>query len=48
MLISSRKDISQLLSELDLNYQSVPNLRVAYHATCSLQFGQRISFLPKK
>ena len=42
------KDISQLLSELDLNYQSVPNLRVAYHATCSLQFGQRIRFLPKK
>ena len=25
-----------------------PDLRVAYHATCSLQFGQRIRFTPKK
>lgn len=42
------KDISELLLELTLNYQLKPALRVAYHASCSLQFGQRIRFAPKK
>lgn len=42
------KDISEFLSELDLNYKGNSELRVAYHATCSLQFGQRIRYLPKK
>lgn len=42
------KDISEVLSELDLSYKFSPGLRVVYHATCSLQFGQRIRFLPKK
>lgn len=42
------KDISEVLSALPLNYCKVPALRVAYHATCSLQFGQRIRFTPKK
>jgi len=42
------KDISEYLSEIDLDYKIKPDLRVAYHATCSLQFGQRIRFTPKK
>jgi glycolate oxidase iron-sulfur subunit len=42
------KDISEILSDLDLDYRQKPDLRVAYHATCSLQFGQRIRYLPKK
>jgi len=42
------KDISEVLSDIDLNYKLTPGLRVAYHATCSLQFGQRIRFAPKK
>lgn len=42
------RDVSELLNELDLNWVSVPPLRVAYHATCSLQYGQRIRYKPKK
>jgi len=42
------KDISEVLSDMDLDYKVTPGLRVAYHATCSLQFGQRIRFTPKK
>ncbi len=42
------KDISEVLSEIELNHKVRPDLRVAYHATCSLQFGQRIRFTPKK
>lgn len=42
------KDISEVLSDVDLTYKVKPRLRVAYHATCSLQFGQRIRFTPKK
>ena len=42
------RDVSELLSELELQYQVTPKMRVAYHATCSLQFGQRIRFKPKK
>ncbi len=42
------KDISEFLSEIQLDYRPVPALRVAYHATCSLQFGQRVRFTPKK
>ncbi len=45
---SLAKDISELLSELTLDYKIKPRLRIAYHATCSLQYGQRIRFLPKK
>ena len=41
-------DISELLSGLELAYQDRPPLRVVYHATCSLQFGQRIRYAPKK
>jgi len=42
------KDISEVLSEIELVPQLRPALRIAYHATCSLQFGQRIRFTPKK
>jgi glycolate oxidase iron-sulfur subunit len=42
------KDISELLSKINLDHKVKPELRVAYHATCSLQFGQRIRFAPKK
>jgi len=42
------KDISEVLSDIGLDHQLKPGLRIAYHATCSLQFGQRIRFAPKK
>jgi glycolate oxidase iron-sulfur subunit len=42
------KDISEILSEIKLEHKINTKLRVAYHATCSLQFGQRIRFAPKK
>lgn len=42
------KDISELLSEIKLDHKLKPELRVAYHATCSLQYGQRVRFAPKK
>lgn len=41
-------DISELLTEVPLEYKLSPKLRVAYHATCSLQFGQRIRYKPLK
>ena len=45
---SLAKDVSELLSELKMDVKVRPGLRVAYHATCSLQFGQQIRFIPKK
>lgn len=42
------KDITEVLSDIELDHKVTPGLRVAYHATCSLQFGQRIRFAPKK
>lgn len=42
------KDISEVLSDIELDNKISSDLRVAYHATCSLQFGQRIRFAPKK
>jgi len=42
------KDISEVLSDIKLVHRVIPDLRVAYHATCSLQYGQRIRFTPKK
>ncbi|TNF99807.1 MAG: glycolate oxidase iron-sulfur subunit [Gammaproteobacteria bacterium] len=45
---SLAKDISEVLTEIKLDYVVKPSLRVAYHATCSLQFGQRIRFAPRK
>ncbi|MDE2089345.1 MAG: glycolate oxidase subunit GlcF [Gammaproteobacteria bacterium] len=42
------KDISEVLSDIELHYKVTPDLRVAYHATCSLQFGQRIRYTPRR
>ncbi len=41
------KDISEVLSDLNLQVSEAPDLRVAYHAACSLQHGQQIKFAPK-
>lgn len=41
------KDISEVMIELGLKNPSVPELRVAYHAACSLQHGQQIKTYPK-
>jgi len=45
---SLAKDISELLSKIELDNKLKPDMRVAYHATCSLQYGQRVRFAPKK
>ena len=44
---SIAKDISEVLAELDIPEQSDAKLRVAYHAACSLQHGQKIKDHPK-
>jgi glycolate oxidase iron-sulfur subunit len=41
------KDVSEVLSDLDLQVTGSRDLRVAYHAACSLQHGQQIKFAPK-
>ena len=41
------KDVSEVLSTLDLPVGQVRDLRVAYHAACSLQHGQQIKSAPK-
>ena len=41
------RDISEVLMDLDLNSPTVPTMRVAYHAACSLQHGQQIKTHPK-
>lgn len=40
-------DVSEVLSKLDLPEQPAQNIRVAYHAACSLQHGQQIKSAPK-
>ena len=40
-------DISELLLQLDVPDKSNAGLRVAYHAACSLQHGQKIKSAPK-
>ena len=40
-------DVSELLSQLDIPQQADKDLRVAYHAACSLQHGQQIKAAPK-
>ncbi|MGD9536576.1 MAG: glycolate oxidase subunit GlcF [Alphaproteobacteria bacterium] len=43
------RDVSELLQELDLQPKiDVAGLRVAYHAACSLQHGQKIVDAPKR
>lgn len=41
------KDISEVLTDLDLPAGEGRQTRVAYHAACSLQHGQQIKTLPK-
>ncbi len=41
------KDISEVMVDLGLNEPQAPNLKVAYHAACSLQHGQQIKTHPK-
>jgi glycolate oxidase iron-sulfur subunit len=41
------KDISEVMVDLGLDEPKVPNLKVAYHAACSLQHGQQIKTHPK-
>ena len=41
------KDISEVLVDLDIPEQAHADLRVAYHAACSLQHGQKIKDYPK-
>jgi glycolate oxidase iron-sulfur subunit len=41
------KDISEVLVDLDIPEQGQADLRVAYHAACSLQHGQKIKDHPK-
>ena len=46
---SLTQDISELMSELGLQQpNSMPPLKLAYHAACSLQHGQRITEAPKQ
>lgn len=41
-------DISELLKKMDLPGRAPNGLRVAYHAACSLQHGQKIKTYPKE
>jgi glycolate oxidase iron-sulfur subunit len=41
------KDISEFLVSIDMPAAAPQNLRVAYHAACSLQHGQQIKTAPK-
>ena len=41
------KDISEVLADLDVPHQPANGIRVAYHAACSLQHGQKIKSAPK-
>jgi len=40
-------DVSEVLMKLDLPEGGAPDMRVAYHAACSLQHGQQIKTYPK-
>ena len=40
-------DVSEVLMKLDLPQDVAPEMRVAYHAACSLQHGQQIKTFPK-
>ena len=41
------RDISEVMTELGLKNPAAPKLRVAYHAACSLQHGQKVTSEPK-
>jgi glycolate oxidase iron-sulfur subunit len=42
------RDVTEFMVELGLNAPQAPNLRVGYHAACSLQHGQKVTQAPKK
>ena len=42
------KDITEVMVDLGLNTIEKRNIRVAYHAACSLQHGQQIKLAPKR
>ena len=44
---SLAKDISEIMIDLGFKNASIPEMRVAYHAACSLQHGQQIKTHPK-
>jgi len=46
-IASLAMDISEVMIRLDLQVKPVPDLRVSYHAACSLQHGQQIKTHPK-
>jgi glycolate oxidase iron-sulfur subunit len=41
------RDVTEFLAQIDLPTRPAQNLRVAYHAACSLQHGQQIKSAPK-
>jgi glycolate oxidase iron-sulfur subunit len=45
---SLAKDISELLSEIEMPKGNGRRLRVAYHAACSLQHGQKVTLAPQR
>ncbi|PCJ75726.1 MAG: glycolate oxidase iron-sulfur subunit [Rhodobacteraceae bacterium] len=42
------KDITEVMADLGLNTVKKRDIRVAYHAACSLQHGQQIKLAPKR
>ncbi|HET7410532.1 MAG TPA: glycolate oxidase subunit GlcF [Paracoccaceae bacterium] len=42
------KDVTEFMAQIGLKDSSAPRLRVAYHAACSLQHGQKVTRAPKK
>jgi glycolate oxidase iron-sulfur subunit len=42
------RDITEFMVEIGLGEVSAPELRVAYHAACSLQHGQKVTEAPKQ
>ena len=42
------RDITEFMAEIGLAEVSAPELRVAYHAACSLQHGQKVTEAPKQ
>ncbi len=47
MIAGLAKDITEVLEGLELAKGGAPEMRVAYHAACSLQHGQQIKHTPK-
>ena len=44
---SLAKDVTEFMAELGLGEARAPGLKVAYHAACSLQHGQKVTGAPK-